>query len=666
MSYFNVSKGLYNNQAKEVAVNSSGSIIVALPEIVSVLNNSTTPLLAGTAFTGSTEHNPLPDVMVSCKTDQSGTLLFDFSNDGTNWDTFPSAGFTITANIHEFHTAVKGARYFRVRLVNSSGSNQTYLRLYTYYGTYRQGNLPLNQSIAADADAVITRGVLVGATDGGQYINVPVTAEGHLEVAIHDPTLPFGALHAERLVPIFQTDSVYGLNSGQVLIGSSSSGTVIASESMFVCSTGDSIYSQAFLQSRNRLRYRPGQGVVARFTAIFSPPVDNSYQVIGVGHAEDGIYIGYSGSAFGLLHSSFGTRQQQLLTLASGSSTAENITVVLNSVSSSIAVTNSANAFRTAYEISQGSYNGWKAECTGSNVLFIADSVGAKNGQFSLVASTAIGTFSSILSGSATTEVFISQSQWSIDPLNGSGPSGATLNPQLGNVYEIGIQYLGFGNITLRGELVSGDNNANFSRLHTYAFPNTRTKPTFANPAFPFLMSAASAGSTSNVSVKCASFAGFIEGEKKLIGNRYSHQGTVTSVSTTLYTTLFTIYNSRRFSGRANQSVINLLSFAYGARLANNAYGELVIVKNGILTGSPNFTRVDDWSATNIDTAATSVTFGEDGILLSIPLIETQSDVYPFLEELLLQPGEWLSVACKLNAGTATFVDASLNTREDQ
>lgn len=94
--------------------------------------------------------------MCSCYADVSGTLYFDFSVNGTDWRTFPSAGFKVSGGIHEFHTAVKGPRYFRVRFVNDATA-QTTLQLYTYYGTFRQGNTPLNQTIGRDHDAVISR-----------------------------------------------------------------------------------------------------------------------------------------------------------------------------------------------------------------------------------------------------------------------------------------------------------------------------------------------------------------------------------------------------------------------------------------------------------------------------------------------------------------------------
>lgn len=116
-------------------------------------NSTTTPT---TSFTGAGEQNDFPDVMVSLYSDdQDGTLYFDFSVNGTDWRTFPSQGFEVTAGIHEFHTAVKGPRYFRVRW--SSSSSPTTLQLYTYYGKFSRVNTPLNQTVGRDSDASLVR-----------------------------------------------------------------------------------------------------------------------------------------------------------------------------------------------------------------------------------------------------------------------------------------------------------------------------------------------------------------------------------------------------------------------------------------------------------------------------------------------------------------------------
>ena len=120
-------------------------------------NSTTTPLGADETFTGEWENNAAPDVMVSCQADVAGTLYFDFSNDdGVNYSTFPTGGFSVAAGIHEFHVAVKGPRQFRLRLVNGS-TEQTYLRIATYYGSFAKPNAPLNQSLGSDQDATVVR-----------------------------------------------------------------------------------------------------------------------------------------------------------------------------------------------------------------------------------------------------------------------------------------------------------------------------------------------------------------------------------------------------------------------------------------------------------------------------------------------------------------------------
>ena len=137
-------------------LDAQGQALVNIQSDWSRGNTTNTPLGSGATFTGEWEQNNYPDVMVSCQTDNTGTLYFDFSVDGENSTTFPVNGFAVASGIHEFHTAVKGPRYFRVRLVNDTGA-QSYLRLNTYYGTFRQGNSPLNQSVGLDTDAAHVR-----------------------------------------------------------------------------------------------------------------------------------------------------------------------------------------------------------------------------------------------------------------------------------------------------------------------------------------------------------------------------------------------------------------------------------------------------------------------------------------------------------------------------
>jgi hypothetical protein len=122
-------------------------------------------------FIGQGELNNQPDVMTYSKIDQSGTLYYDFSPDDLFWGAFPVNGFDIIANIPEFHVAVKGPRHFRIRFENKSGAITTYVSINTYYGVFRQGNLPLNQTITNYADSSVVRAVQVGEQPSGSYSN---------------------------------------------------------------------------------------------------------------------------------------------------------------------------------------------------------------------------------------------------------------------------------------------------------------------------------------------------------------------------------------------------------------------------------------------------------------------------------------------------------------
>jgi hypothetical protein len=252
-------------------------------------------------FIGTSEMNVQPDVITSLKSDVSGTEYFDFSNDGTNWDSFPINGFTISSNIHEFHSAVKGPRYFRIRFVNGTSNKTTSFRINTYYGVYRQGNLPLNQAISNDVDTTVTRSILVGQTNNNSFNNVGVSNDS-LKVSIEEPLSAFGELKTSNAYPTVQLSFVYGINSQLVNTSISGIGTITASNSLASISSGSSSSSSAILYSKRFAKYKIGQGIQFKGTAVFTTGVSGNEQLFGVGNGENGFFFGYNSATFGILH----------------------------------------------------------------------------------------------------------------------------------------------------------------------------------------------------------------------------------------------------------------------------------------------------------------------------------------------------------------------------
>ena len=184
-------------------------------------------------------------------------------------------------------------------------------------------------------------------------------------------------------------------------------------------------------------------------------------------------------------------------------------------------------------------------------------------------------------------------------------------------------------------------------------------------------MAAYSAGSTTNVGVKCGSFGGFIEGNKMLHGNRFTYFNPITTAGATNFQALFTVMNTRYYAGRANQAVINLLN-ASGA-VKHTQPVVYYLIRGGTLAGNPNFKQLSSNSCSVWDTQATTVTYTTgDQLLATFQLGETGEFDHHFgngtynAEEITLQPGEWVTMAVKSVSGNIAAATASLNTREDQ
>jgi hypothetical protein len=93
----------------------------------------------------------------------------------------------------------------------------------------------------------------------------------------------------------------YNINPAQVRSIEINGGTVTHVDNFGVVSTGTAANGVAFIRTEGFLTYTPGIGAVARFTAIFDTPAENSQQLIGVIDNFNGWAFGYNGLDFGIL-----------------------------------------------------------------------------------------------------------------------------------------------------------------------------------------------------------------------------------------------------------------------------------------------------------------------------------------------------------------------------
>lgn len=112
------------------------SVIINQPQgLISTVNATTTLLGISATYTGTSEQNFFPHVMVFVYADVAGTLHFEFSLDNTNWNRDVAAGYAVSAATAKMQAAVKGPRYFRCVYINGASGQATF-RLGTFYGTF--------------------------------------------------------------------------------------------------------------------------------------------------------------------------------------------------------------------------------------------------------------------------------------------------------------------------------------------------------------------------------------------------------------------------------------------------------------------------------------------------------------------------------------------------
>ena len=110
----------------------------------------------------------------------------------------------------------------------------------------------------------------------------------------------FNDINIAQLTPVIQLDFVYGINTQTGTSSVVTTGVVDTSSGRLRIQTGIGAAGAGTFQSQRIARYRAGQGMCARFTAVWTNSAASSTQVIGVGNTQVGYFFGYNGTAFGI------------------------------------------------------------------------------------------------------------------------------------------------------------------------------------------------------------------------------------------------------------------------------------------------------------------------------------------------------------------------------
>lgn len=252
------------------------------------------------------------------------------------------------------------------------------------------------------------------------------------------------------------------------------------------------------------------------------------------------------------------------------------------------------------------------------------------------------------------TLITVDQADWD-DPMDGTGRSRMTLDHTKLNVFEIRYQYLGSGKIELG---IESDKTGVFTVAHAIQYANANTEPSTHNPNYHHTIWVNNKATTSDIVLKSASYAYFVEGKTSLIELHQpeNSSGTKQKLAVVSEVALFTIRNKTTYAGKTNFIDAQLLSFggSIDTSSANNL-ATLRVVKNATLGGTPSYS---DINATNsimeIDTSGTTVTGGTelDAIDLSG---KNDRDKNKFASDrIILNPGETITLTVN-SIGSATM-----------
>lgn len=305
----------------------------------------------------------------------------------------------------------------------------------------------------------------------------------------------------------------------------------------------------------------------------------------------------------------------------------------------------------------------FSAPVAGTEMLIgLADETGStaafKNGYMVGYIGTVFG-FHRFQNDSVTT---VAQADWD-DPLDGTGKSGMTLDKTKGNVWKIQFQYLGFGAIVLS---VEDSATGGFTEAHRILYANFNTTPSVHNPNFHHTMWVNNKATTSNMVLKSASYAFFIEGKTRYqeIHQPQQSSGEKQTTTVTSEVAIVTIRNKSSYVSKTNfiDVLLENITASIEAGAANNL-AKIRIVRNATLGGFPSYNDISTSdSVVDFDVAGTTVTGGKE--LFSTPLAgKNDKAIIPLSDyEFILAPGETVTVAGS-SANSAT-INASLLWKE--
>ena len=212
-----------------------------------------------------------------------------------------------------------------------------------------------------------------------------------------------------------------------------------------------------------------------------------------------------------------------------------------------------------------------------------------EDGMFIWMSGTTSSSSFGVCRRKGSVDSFISQSEFNLDKLDGTGNSRFNLNPENINVFKVSFGYLG-GAPMLYEVMNESGSIIPFHRLY---HGNVSKFTNLSNPILPMQAKVFKTAGTTDIVLRTASWSGgtyqhVAPAEVKVFFNSNNSK-----LSITTETALLTLFNSGSFVGKQNKIVVYLTSFNFGVQNGGNKTAKIRFVHNATLGGTPVFNQID-------------------------------------------------------------------------
>ena len=465
----------------------------------------------------------------------------------------------------------------------------------------------------------------------------------------------FGELAVAQPYPEVQISAVNGLRDDILVVEAGTGADVSVVDGNYEISSGADAGGLAACLTNKQATYRNGQGLLGRFTALFPSNAANNLQFAGFINSDNIFAFGYDGTEFGVVRGYDGKAELQRLQITTPAGGAENATVTVNGTGYTVPLTSGTvqdNAFEVAQSLNAQVPN-YNFSSNDDEVTALAGTPTAA-GSFAFTSATAAGTWTQVTAGRSATFDWVPLADW-------TNPPSWTIDPTKGNVFQIRIQYLGYGGIRF---YVENPETAEFELVHVYQYANANTIPHVTNPTFRIGWASQNIGNTSNITVKGASAGAFVEGLKVFDERGRTASGEVLSLTAGARLNILTIRNRLDINGVTNRTTVYPQVLLIGG---DHNKAIIFHVDAGTTFLDPMIFEYIDEQSSVVEFSTSAAEVDQDGREVATfryrGIGTLEIDISRFFSE--LNPSESLTISAITASGTGAEADCSLVWLED-